>query len=113
MQRGLDLLLAVPPPLAEEHRSATPPPASEAGLLVRSFFKRIAIAFDIAGSDAILDKQIDDVLSRVQKGKLRANVEVPAAIGAALRENAGGFMTGDHAALVDEMASTRAIRQCV
>jgi len=29
LQRGLDLLLAVPPPLAEERGSTTPPPASE------------------------------------------------------------------------------------
>uniref|UniRef100_A0A6T1KH65 Uncharacterized protein n=1 Tax=Alexandrium monilatum TaxID=311494 RepID=A0A6T1KH65_9DINO len=47
-----------------------PEDAREAETRIRAFFKRIAIVLDIAGADAILQKEVDTIFSRVQSGRL-------------------------------------------
>lgn len=55
-----------------------------AELHIRNFFKKIAINLEIAGSDTILARQIDDIFSRVTKTKLHAFNPIPSEIGTAL-----------------------------
>uniref|UniRef100_A0A7S4W184 Uncharacterized protein n=1 Tax=Alexandrium monilatum TaxID=311494 RepID=A0A7S4W184_9DINO len=47
-----------------------PEDAREAETRIRAFFKRIAIVLDIAGADAILQKEVDTIFSRVQSRSL-------------------------------------------